>query len=256
MKRPKLKNHNDDRLLQENGFIVIRDFLSEKQINSAEFIKENLMLRHTTSDSVFWNSLWNVPELEFERSSIDLISLMNENLDEILKDFEVPQVSIMVKLPGDHTACYPHRDFSILNEETNQYWNAWCPLIDIDDDIGPLYALRGSHIKLNHVLAFNEKWPYKDFYEEVEQLSEYFKINKGDLIIYCDRTVHGSLPNKTKSTRGNLHFGILPINADYKYYKKKEQQILVYKVDRSFYTQRKFNEHFEGKEENRIDINF
>ena len=255
MKRPKLKNHNDDKFLQENGFIVIHDFLSEKQLKSADSIKENLMLKHTTLDPVFWNSLWNVPEIEFERSSDDLLGLMKGNLDERLKDYEVPQVSIMVKLPGEHTACYPHRDFSILNEETNQYWNAWCPLIDIDDKIGPLYALRASHIKLNHILAFNEKWPYIDYYKEVEKLSEHFKIKKGDLIIYCDRTVHGSIPNRTKRTRGNLHFGILPLNADYKYYKKKEEQILVYDVDLSFYTQRKFKEYFEEKEDYKIDIN-
>ena len=241
--------------MQENGFIVIRNFLSEQQIKDAELIKETLMLRHTTSDTVFWNSLWNVPGTEFERSSVDLLSIMKGNLDEILKDYEVPQISIMVKLPGEHTACDPHRDFSILNEVTNQYWNAWSPLIDIDDEIGPLYALKASHLKLNHILAFNEKWPYKDYCEEVKLLSEYFKINKGDLIIYCDRTVHGSLPNRTKSTRGNLHFGILPLKADYKYYKKNAEQILVYDVDLSFYTQRKFNEDFEKKEDYKIDIN-
>ncbi len=255
MKRPKLKNQKHDRILQENGFIVIRDFLSEQQIKATELIKKGLMLRHTTSDTVFWNSLWNVPGKEFESSSVDLLNIMKENLDEIIKKYEVPQVSIMVKLPSEHTACYPHRDFSILNEETNQYWNAWCPLIDIDDEIGPIYALKASHIKLNHILAFNEKWPYKDYIEEVKLLSEYFKVSKGDLIIYCERTVHGSVPNRTKNTRANLHFGILPLNADYKYYKKKEEQILVYNVDLSFYTQRKFNEYFEKKEDYKIDIN-
>ena len=48
------------------------------------------------------------------------------------------------------------------------------------------------------------------------------------------------IPNKTQEIRPNLHFGILPQNPNYVFYKRENNGLIFLDVDESFYLEKKF----------------
>lgn len=249
LNRPLLINKEDQNELDKEGFLIIPNFLNNNIVDRVFELYEKHFNPEKTSDPHYWNSLWNLPIKQKEDLNEELLSILKPIIKNHFSNYEILVITIMVKLIGEKNVCEPHRDFSILNEIKNEYYNAWIPLIDINKENAPLFLLPKSHIYFNEVLPMLTKWPYDDFREEIknEVLTIYPK--KGDLVIYKEKTVHGSWGNFSGKPRPNLHFGILPKKPEIMYYKYgKTNEIEGYLVNQEFYFGGK--ESFEEKLQN------
>lgn len=240
--RPKLKDAYLDSLLHTQGFVVLKNFIPTSVIAQLLELTQANLNKSETTDKVFWNSVWNLDLKEAKIFSNQLFKALQPYLGMHLTNYEVKSISAMVKLPGDETECLPHRDFSILNEQKYLYYNCWCPLVDITYAMGALYVLPKSHLILNEVRPFLTEWKYHQFVQEVIKLSEPVYPQKGDLVIYADRTVHGSFANTTNNYRPVLHFGALPEQAEYCFYQLDNLKVRSSIVSSEFYINQQFNQ--------------
>lgn len=240
MDRPKILNKAQDDFLQENGFVILQNVIPIEIIEKHLELCKSLMKKSSIDDPVFWNSMWNLPEAD----ASDLNNKLKEDLLPILQkhltNFRVPQITFMVKLVGENTFSSPHRDFSILNENAQQYWNAWAPLVEIDENNGPLFVIPKSHKNYGEIRPFFEDFKFEYLNDKFQEIKQLVYPKRGDLVLYLEKTVHGSISNQTQQIRPNLHFGILPEKPQFVFYTRENESLDFLEVDENFYLEKKF----------------
>lgn len=236
-----LKNKEWEAQMQQDGLIYIPQFFP------SEVIKKMLELyqRHHTEinkDKGMWNSLFDITPQESEAVSQEIRTTLLPFLNNLFENYEVPVASFMSKNPGEHGVCDFHRDFSILDETRFEYRNVWIPLIDIDESNGGLYVLKKSHVLFDYPLPLFEKWAYTHLQDALYCGADNLSVKAGDLVIYADRTLHGSHLNLSNTSRPVIHLGALPKNYEMAYYFKSGNKVKVFQVPASFYLQNKFGD--------------
>jgi ectoine hydroxylase-related dioxygenase (phytanoyl-CoA dioxygenase family) len=237
--RAKFSDSSLESEMCENGFVYIPSYISQTDLSSL------LDLYHTFHTSVnaekgMWNSLYDVGPENATLISDKILSILMPYLAETFKGFKAPVASFMSKNPGDKGICEFHRDFSILDETQVEYRNIWIPLIDINRGNGALYALRKSHRVFNYPLPMFEKWNYVHLQDKLFSKASVFEVNAGDLVVYADRTLHGSFLNLSQHTRPVVHLGVLPQNYQLAYYHLDNKRVKVHAVSESYYFSNEF----------------
>jgi Phytanoyl-CoA dioxygenase (PhyH) len=236
------KNREYEKAMERNGFVAIPGFLgAEKTAKLLALYKKH----HTTieSDSGMWNSMYNLSKEVTSQVSESILQTLAPELTSLFENYAAPVASFMSKNPNELGVCDLHRDFSILDETKFEYRNVWIPLIDITLQNGALYALAGSHTKFNYPLPMFCKWPYAHLQDELFKQVEVFTVKAGDLVVYADRTLHGSFLNKSQEPRPVVHLGALP--SDYElayYYLSPDNLVKVFKVPYSFFFENNFGD--------------
>ena len=242
MRRPLLTDKNFQKQLDELGYVIIPNMFSSQSISEAYKLYKLYFKEENTSDPMYWNSIWNLSPLLKNELSNNLKELFLPQLIERVENFEVMFMSIMVKLCNKDAVCEPHRDFSVLDEEVEEYYNAWTPLVDTDKKNGALFFLPESNNKLPEILPMLTDCPYLKYRETIKQRAVTCFAKKGDLVIYKEKTVHGSWANNTLEPRPNIHFGVLPSNPKLMFLKYNEDQnVEMYEVDKAFYLNDNFS---------------
>jgi hypothetical protein len=74
-------------------------------------------------------------------------------------------------------------------------------------------------------------------------LVETINAEAGDLVIYLDKTLHGSHINFSNASRPVVHFGILHPDVELQFYNldEKQENVKVYKVPSRFYFDKDFS---------------
>lgn len=242
----KFKNNAFEQDFCNKGYLYIPDFLSPDRMKELLSLYKSL---HTdlTVDAGMWNSLYNLNKEDSTRVSNRILSILRPELDNILENYAAPVASFMSKNANNLGICDLHRDFSILDETRFEYRNVWVPLVDINIDNGALYALPGSHRLFNYPLPMFCKWPYTNLQNSLFKKVEIFNVKAGDLVVYADRTLHGSFLNRSTKSRPVVHMGIL--HPDYElayYFMDSENFVKVFSVPYSFYLENKFGDQ-EGR---------
>jgi hypothetical protein len=154
----------------------------------------------------------------------------------------------MSKNNNQHSTCDLHRDFSILDENEFQYRNIWIPLVSTRNNNGALYVLRGSNHVFDYELPMFTEWPYNDMQTELFKEIETVEADAGDLVIYLDKTLHGSHVNYSKDSRPVVHLGALHPDMDIRFYyhDKLANNVKVYSVPFEFFFEKDFADQ-EGK---------
>ncbi len=231
--------------MNQNGFIRIPDFLSYEQVSC---LKDLYSQYHTSIDlqKGMWNSMYDVGAETASIISSKILETVIPELEKTFSSFIAPVASFMSKNPGNHGVCEFHRDFSILDESAFEYRNVWIPLIDIEQQNGALYALKGSHKAFNYPLPMFEKWPYTNTQEKLFDFATIFSVKAGDLVVYTDRTLHGSMLNLSEKTRPVVHLGLLHPQAKIQYYHLSNNVVKVFDVPFEFYFENNFRD-LEGE---------
>ena len=93
----------------------------------------------------------------------------------------------------------PHQDLAIMSGSPDSVV-VWIPLCDMDEDLGFLEVVPGSH--KNGVLAHEKSGPSLEIKEEIPD--EAFlpaKMKIGDALFFSSSTIHRSGTNKSKRIR-------------------------------------------------------
>lgn len=242
MKVAELKDPEAEHKLNQNGFILIRNFLNRDEVAALYALYKG---KHAKADSEkgMWNSLYDITPEEGLAISNNILDIVRPRLNEIFVSHYAPVGTFMSKNCNPNSTCDLHRDFSILNESEFQYRNIWIPVVSTTNNNGALYVLKGSHQVFDYVLPFLTEWPYKNMQDELFPMVETIDANAGDLVIYIDKTLHGSHINYSNDSRPVVHFGAMHPDVQLQFFQldNKKENVQVYDVPFKFFFERDFD---------------
>ncbi len=242
MKLAELKNQSDESSLNKNGFILFRNFLTAEEVAELFALYKSLH-KNADRDKGMWNSLNDILPEDGLYVSEKILEKLRPKLNELFVSYCAPIATFMSKNCNPNSTCDLHRDFSILNENEFQYRNIWIPLISTTQNNGALYVLRGSNHVFDYVLPLFSPWPYKNMQNELFPMVETIDAGAGDLVIYLDKTLHGSHINFSNDSRPVVHFGALHPDVELQFYNldEKKENVRVYAVPSRFYFDKDFS---------------
>ena len=133
-------------------------------------------------------------------------------LDSHLVDRYPYMATYLVKDP-DGRFIPAHQDWSHCDEMKHDSIMCWIPLCDVDEHNGGLGFVNGSHRYFDYLRVF----PYSVARTPVDchglRLLPYLNILRmraGDVVVFNNRVVHGSLPNSRDERRTALSFALHP----------------------------------------------
>lgn len=223
--------HEEDFL--RDGFIRI-PFLNPAQCDEIlagyQELQANLAVDFTINSS----------DTAYRRKMIDLVKgVQGERIAELLPNSRFFGNNFVVKTPGQsHLAL--HQDNAISDESRYCAVLCWCAMIDIDEPLGCLTVVPGSHRWTYQTRAFGDQLERGPFRNVIELLHERCQIAaptpKGTAIFYDPRTLHGSLPNKTDKPRIATLSATLLCDAELLFHHRlSDTQVEAFSTEESFY---------------------
>lgn len=236
MKSARFVSNETEAEFNENGFVHIPSFLDSHELIALNNLFSSVYNFNGGSQGM-WNSLFNLNKDIASATSLEILDILSKKLSSTFSNFKAPVASFMTKNPNLNGVTELHRDFSILDENDFQYRNVWIPLVDTNIDNGALYALKGSHTFFDYPLPMFTQWPYSQFQDVLYKSSDIIPASAGDLVVYADRTLHGSFINQTKVPRPVVHFGLLSQEASIAYYQmeKSNNTVNIFEVPFTFF---------------------
>ncbi len=209
---------------KENGYLVLRNVIPRELINKSLSEIESLLMGQ-------WQLYYS--EDTYPGMSDALICLLNRNknyrhtlydwinkqmmvpqefaglplVKEILLDLNIRQpifqmAAHRVNLPNeDHFLTEWHQDVGIMNSENSV--TMWLPILPSDKTNGSIALLNKSHnagvIKPYRINYRGHSELHPDIVSKYEKI--WLNYNPGDLLIFCTKTIHNAMPNRSESCR-------------------------------------------------------
>jgi hypothetical protein len=230
----KFKNPKWESEIEEKGYVVIPNFLSPEKVKMLyELYHEN----HHERSIGCWNSLYDLPTGAGHNISEKIRTIVNPNLDALFKDWKFPSALFIVKNPGCNHESLVHRDDSINDETQTQYRQCWVPLVDITKENGALYVVPKSHKLFTDQRPMFAPWHYTHLRSRLEKEFVTLYPKAGDLVVYLEKTLHGSYLNISNETRPVFQGGIMHKDAGLTYtrYIPSTNKVESYEVDQQFF---------------------
>ncbi len=247
-KRAELNDAALEQQLEAEGYILLRNVIPPQQVKQLKELYDSLHVNKQDTNDM-WNSLYNLPQGEGMKASDIIQPLVLPYIESLFKSLKVMVYTYMVKNPVEHTFCKMHRDYSSFDEDIFEYRNAWIPLVEVNETNGALLVVPNSHLVFEYCLPMFTEWPYENMLPQLMKKAKVVYAQPGDLVIYKDRTLHGSEQNRSTETRPVLHFGLLHPEAELNFYHldRKKNEVEIYPVDVNFYFHKNYEEALVGR---------
>ena len=146
-------------------------------------------------------STFHHPDPSFRRAAMASVqALLLPELDHFFAGHAPLLASYLIKRPGDGEFGV-HRDWTMTTDGREDVLNFWCPLVDVDVANGALAIFPGSH-RLTHHLSGPGIAPYwNEYREKVKAGSVIEPVRFGEAIIFNNRLLHWSFPNRSGKPR-------------------------------------------------------
>jgi phytanoyl-CoA hydroxylase len=209
-----------------NGFILIRKFLKQDELEQTEMCLETLIKEKVPSmptEHVFYENKEDIKSIKqiqtlfsydpfFEKM---MFNSRFEQLASFLLDDQVvgKNMQYFNKPPLIGQPTPPHQDGYYFMLEPNEALTMWMPLEHVDQENGCVRYIKGSHLKgmrkhsKTQVLGFSQGMT--DFGTEEDMKNEvYFDTEPGDLLVHHALTIHRADGNQSK-TRSRKALGFI-----------------------------------------------
>ena len=109
-----------------------------------------------------------------------------------------------------------HFDPTLLRDESKQkHFNAWIPLIDVDEQNGAMWVIPGSHKIFPPVNAITIPFPFSKIQEKVYEYGKCIRMKAGEALIWDNRLIHYSLQNFSNNDRPSVVLTFVPPEAEF-----------------------------------------
>lgn len=161
-----------------------------------------------------------------------------ERLASMLVDHEPIVGAFMVKHPGEGSWVPPHQDWIVTDERVGGAVNCWFPLTPLDEQVGQMSVLSGSHRYLRGLRGSpalpTEVGPISRVVADEFLVAVPLRI--GQAIVYENRLLHGTPPNRSDATRVVAYMSAMPAGAErVHYYLRPDGTVEGSRVDRDFF---------------------
>ena len=160
--------------------------------------------------------------------------------DRFLQDYKLLRVVIFDKLSGGGTTNV-HQHPNLVDESKHIPLGAWMPIIATTVKMGTLHVVKGSHSVFNNYIR-----PYNDYsffqsklsYRVLRKYSTPLLLNAGQAVIFHERLIHWSPPNKSSINRTVIQLLLLPRETATDltfHYRVNNEELLKYQVNPKTY---------------------
>lgn len=245
--------------LDEKGYVLIDNALSDEQMDRLEeFYMGTLTVRQDKDFA-------NISSVHDDNIRVNMTRVIVGEFESFVNQYfdDHHQVAghFIAKHPGPNTALNVHQDFSIVDESQYRSVTIWVPLVDVvEDEIGLLEVLEGSHKLENEYRSHTLKTPYSRVLNEFafcdtdsslmptaneqrlgKALQGAFKaipVKRGQCLVFDTKLLHRSSALKKDIIRIAAAGLVAPKEAElYHYFGTPDGEIKQYQVDKSFFTQ-------------------
>lgn len=174
----------------------------------------------------------------------NLFDILSPFFTDILDEYDFFSASFVNKKPNKKFLIAAHQDFTYCDENQAPSFMAWIPLVDTTIENGAIGFIPKSHLFYNYKRAFPFPLSYSPIVLNEIELMKYLEIqemNKGEIVFFYNKTVHGSFPNYTNKIRYAMNISFIKKGHQPELYIKDPSQskatIIKYKADSNFLIQ-------------------
>lgn len=226
-------------LLREG--IVKIPLLNQKQVNYLQaFIENETQMPSLTKEYGFIGGVCINDKKEKKTINNEIEKIVLPLLNNVIADFKALVYSVLGKGIGSSSELEIHQDWSVVDESKHDSYSLWVPLIDCTLKNGAIHAVKGSHLEFNNYRGgsipslFEDKKLAKKYLDKMTLV----EVKAGEALIFNQRLVHFSPPNKSDQIRYSIISSLVPKEADVLlYYKNNDNNISAYKMNDNFFNE-------------------
>jgi len=220
--------------LTRDGYVVV-DFAEADELAALREIYDRV---DSGRDSGYYPSIMSTDGRYKAQVHHEITGLFWPRFEQYLVGYRPLVGAFMVKHPGPSTAVPPHQDWNVLDEQRFRSVNVWIPTSEITPEVGRMAFLPGSHRYLRGLRGsptFPTQWV--NIHERIrDELMEAPELEVGQAIIYDNRVLHGTPPNRSDDTRVVAYINAIPVDASPRhFYRDPAGDVVEYEVDSSFF---------------------
>ena len=185
--------------LRQQGYVVF-DFLNLPQVASLR------QIWHTHEPAMrgwpYAASLFS-PDAHYRQTlSQAVAAAIQPRLDQCAPEAQLVYGGFTNKAPCEPASVVPfHQDPSFVDEARWGAANIWIPLVDLDDDNGPLWVVPGSHRFNRGLRGFNQLFAYDAHEADLKSLARPLYARAGQAILFSHSLFHFSPPTRSDHAR-------------------------------------------------------
>jgi ectoine hydroxylase-related dioxygenase (phytanoyl-CoA dioxygenase family) len=182
---------------EEQGYVIV-PFYTPEEIASLNKLYDDL---HPQDEKGFYPSTFSQDKNYRQKADEEIRRIGNRTMDAILQNQRVVCGSFIVKYPGPESEMCVHQDMTLVDETEFTGINIWCPLVDLTETNGAIYALPQSHRLLPTYRGASIPNIYQDVSEEVIDFMTPLYLKAGEAVIFDQSIIHYSPPNVSADKR-------------------------------------------------------
>lgn len=240
-----------------DGFVKIKVFTVE-EVTSFKSFYQSLMLR----DERKYGFSVSIDELD-DKMRTELNRFYKNEIFPRFSDFlNNPKFftgSFMIKEPYPTGTVAAHQDWTFVDESRFQSLMCWISIDKTDISNGAMAFIKGGHHFYDQIRGFPcplVPEPVEEFRYKLLPYMNVIDTEPGDVLIFDNKTIHGSFPNVSETTRHGISLTLTQGEADFVAYYlnpkvKDRYELIKYKVDDNFfdrYNNPKFHQKYRNKE--------
>lgn len=231
MNRVKFKESELTECLGEDGYAVF-DLLRDHDIEALTSIfNEN----HSSNPEGFYATTHLDDKEKRKTLSDQAMSILACRIESHFENIQLLGGAFISKAPGEKGILPLHQDWNLVDEKVARSYNMWIPLVDVNEENGAMRILVGSHSKQETYRGPNVPPVLYPISNEVDQHMVSLNMKKGEAVLYDHALWHSSPQNQTNELRLAFVLGVVPQEADLKYYQQNGDMVEEYASHPNFF---------------------
>jgi len=231
MKRVKFYESVLSEKLSKDGFAVF-DLLKEHDVEALTSIFNE---HHATNPEGFYATTHLDDKEKRKALSDKAMSILACRIESHFENIQLLGGAFISKAPGEKGILPLHQDWNLVDEKVARSYNMWIPLVDVNEENGAMRLLVGSHAKQETYRGPNVPPVLYPISNEVDQHMVSLNMKKGEAVLYDHALWHSSPQNQTDQLRLAFVLGVVPEEADLKYYQQNGDTVEEYASHPNFF---------------------
>lgn len=220
-------------LLDQLGFLKL-DLLSEADL--AELSDLHRRLHPQVGTGFDTDFIYLAPDHKREVDA-GIRAVLEPLLPDVFIDARLFNVTFVVKWPGGGSELPVHQDWAYVDETSDRACTLWIPLegVSVEAGNGPVGLLPRSHrIRAERRGANSVPW-YMPYRGAIAEHLEYPEVAPGSALLFDNRLLHGSLPNRTDVPRRAVTVMVTRSDTRLRYHHFAGTRWEAYAIDEEFF---------------------
>ncbi len=207
------KNAELGQRIHDDGFAVV-SLWSDEQLAALQSLCNREHRLQPAEGGMFY-SVYSQDLAYRRRVHEEIAAIMRPTFDRYFVDYRNVVNMFVVKSPGPASEFGLHQDTTALDEFRYSPLSIWSPLCDVDADNGALCLVPRSHRFFSPYRGVSFPFPFSAIQDTVREYLVPVPMRRGEALIFDNRLVHSSLPNRSRQNRDAVVSGIFPAEATF-----------------------------------------